>query len=36
MGTIYVCGVGTDDREERWKTIGVQLEALEEISALTR
>ena len=35
-GATYVCGVGTDDREERWEIIGVQLEALEEIEALTR
>ena len=35
-GTIYVHGVGTDDREERWETTGAQLEALEEIAALTR
>ena len=35
-GATYVCGVGTDDREERWETIGAQLEALEEIAALTR
>ena len=35
-GTTYVCGVGTDDREERWETIGAQLEALDEIVALTR
>ena len=34
-GTTYVCGVGRDDREERWETIGAQLEALEEISAST-
>ena len=35
-GTTYFIGVGTDDREERWEEIGAQLEALEEIAALTR
>ena len=35
-GTTYVCGVGTDDREERWEIAGIHLEVLEAIAPLSR